>query len=213
MPALLEKLVRSRALVAGCVAAPAVWMAWPLFLSGDPTVAADPAKYVLHHLGFTAAAVLAVTLALTPVRVLFPRWRPAAVVQRHRRFIGVSAFAYAAMHVTMHFIYEGGFATFTTDWRKPFILVGLVAFGILALLAVTSFHGVVRWLGARRWKAVHRLVYLAAMLVIYHQVSARKIFPVQVLWIFGPLVALELARVLKATMTQRDGADANSRAS
>jgi sulfoxide reductase heme-binding subunit YedZ len=193
--AVLERFVRSRALVAAGVVAPGLWPAWPLFVSGDPSIAADPAKYVLHHLGFTAAVLLAVVLVLSPLRVMLPRWRAAQLVQRHRRFIGVSAFVYAALHVVMHFIYEGGFGTFRTDWQKPFILVGLVAFVILLLLAATSVDAAVRRLGARRWKWLHRLVYVAAALVMYHQVSARKIFPVQVLWIFGPLIVLELARV------------------
>lgn len=195
---MLERLLRSRAFVASCVVAPGLWMAWPLFLSGDPAVAADPAKYVLHHLGFTASVLLAVVLVLSPLRAVLSRWRPAQVVQRHRRFVGVSVFAYAALHVAMHFIYEGGFTSFRTDWQKPFIAVGLVAFAILLVLAATSVDGVVRRLGARRWKWLHRLVYVAAALVLYHQVSARKVFPMQVVWIFGPLIVLELARIGRA---------------
>ncbi len=203
----LERLLRSGATIAAAVLAPGLWLAWPLFLSGDPSVAADPAKFVLHHLGFTAAAVLAATLALTPLRVVFPRWRAAQVVQRHRRFIGVSAFVYAALHVGMHFIYEGGFATFRTDWQKPFIAVGAVAFLILALLAATSAKPVVRALGARRWKAVHRAVYLAALLVVYHQVSAKKVFPMEVVWVFGPVLVLEAIRIWRvfAGRTRRAG--------
>lgn len=200
MSTLLEKLLGSRAFAWACIAAPGVWMVWPLFLSNDPTVAADPGKYVLHHLGFTASVVLAVVLVLSPLRVLFSRWRPAVVIQRHRRFVGVSAFVYAALHVTMHFVYEGGFGTFATDWRKPFILVGLAAFLILLVLAVTSLRAAVRALGGRRWKWLHRLVYVAAALVMYHQVSARKVFPMQVVWIFGPLVALEIARIVRTSL-------------
>jgi sulfoxide reductase heme-binding subunit YedZ len=201
--ALSERLVRSRAVVAAGVVAPGLWPAWPLFVSGDPSIAADPAKYVLHHLGFTAAVLLAVVLVLSPLRVLLPGWRAARLVQRHRRFIGVSVFVYAAMHVVMHFIYEGGFGTFRADWQKPFILVGLVAFAILLVLAATSVDAAVRWLGAARWKWLHRLVYVAAVLVMYHQVSARKVFPMQVVWIFGPLLVLELARVLRAVVEGR----------
>jgi len=52
-------------------------------------------------------------------------------------------------------------------------------------------------MGGRRWKGLHRLAYIAAGLAAYHQAAARKIFPVQVLWIFVPLVLLELARVIR----------------
>jgi methionine sulfoxide reductase heme-binding subunit len=98
----------------------------------------------------------------------------------------------------MHFIYEGGFGTFVTDWKKPFIAVGLGAFVILLVLATTSFNAAVRWLGARHWKWLHRLVYVAAALVVYHQISARKVFPIQVVWIFGPVLLLEIWRVAVA---------------
>jgi DMSO/TMAO reductase YedYZ heme-binding membrane subunit len=53
----------------------------------------------------------------------------------------------------------------------------------------------VRWLGARAWKNLHRLAYIAAALAAWHQAAARKVFPMQVVWIFGPLVVLEIARV------------------
>ncbi|MBE2216167.1 MAG: ferric reductase-like transmembrane domain-containing protein [Opitutaceae bacterium] len=211
MNTLLARLLQSRAFVAACVVAPGLWPAWPLFVTGDSSVAADPAKYVLHHLGFTAACVLVAVLLLSPLRAILPRWRPVLVVQRHRRFVGVSAFVYAALHVAMHFVYEGGFATFRTDWQKPFILVGLVAFGILFILAATSLDRVVRALGSRRWKWLHRLVYVAAVLVLYHQISARKVFPEQVLWLFGPLVVAELARVGRAVVRGM-GRDAGDRA-
>jgi sulfoxide reductase heme-binding subunit YedZ len=55
----------------------------------------------------------------------------------------------------------------------------------------------VRWLGGRRWKNLHRLAYVAAALVAYHQAAARKVFPPQVLWIFVPLVVLEILRIVR----------------
>jgi DMSO/TMAO reductase YedYZ heme-binding membrane subunit len=61
----------------------------------------------------------------------------------------------------------------------------------------------VRWLGGKRWKALHRLAYVAAALVAYHQAAARKVFPPQVLWIFVPLVTLELLRLWKQGVSSR----------
>jgi methionine sulfoxide reductase heme-binding subunit len=202
----IEKLFPARAFVLAAVVSPGLWMAWPLFIAPDASVLADPPKYVLHHLGFTAAVLLAIVLTLSPLRVAFPRSRAIAALQRHRRFIGVSTFVYAALHVTMHFIYEGGFATFASDWNKPFILMGVIAFTILTVLAATSFNAAVRWLGARRWKWMHRLIYLAAALVVYHQISARKVFPMQVVWIFGPVFVLELWRIARTRRSQVSGA-------
>ena len=200
--AFLEKLLRSKAFVVTLIVLPGLWPAWPL-LRHDPSVLADPLKYVLHHLGFTACVLLAVVLSFTPLRVLFPKWGVALALNRHRRLVGVSAFVYAALHLATHLLYETGGDTsalgrvFKAAATKPFQLVGLAAFVILLVLAVTSLHAAVRWLGGKRWKNLHRLVYIAAGLAAYHQIEARKIFPVQVLWIFGPLAVLEIARVFR----------------
>jgi len=79
----------------------------------------------------------------------------------------------------------------------------VITFTILLLLALTSFNAAVRWMGGRRWKNLHRLAYVAAALAAYHQAAARKIFPVQVLWIFVPLAALEAARIFRRAQKQR----------
>jgi sulfoxide reductase heme-binding subunit YedZ len=199
----LEKLLRSKLFVSVVVVLPGLWPVVPFFVTGNATILADPPKYLLHHVGFTASCVLMAVLTFSPLRILFPKSRLALALNRHRRFVGVTAFVYAALHVTMHFIYEGGFDTFATDWKKPFIAVGLVAFTILAVLAATSPHAMVRLIGGRRWKGLHRLVYVAAVLVVYHQISARKVFPMQVVWIFGPLLALELWRIARALARKR----------
>ncbi len=195
-PGWAERLFRSKVFVWILIVLPGLYPAWPI-LSQNPTVLADPLKYLLHHFGFVACLLLAAVLALTPLRVLFPRWRIALALNRHRRLVGVSAFFYALFHLGFQFLHEAGWPTFFTDIRKPFLFVGMLTFLILLVLAVTSFHFMVRWLGGRRWKNVHRLAYVAAGLAAYHQAAARKIFPVQVLWIFIPLALLELARIVR----------------
>jgi sulfoxide reductase heme-binding subunit YedZ len=73
----------------------------------------------------------------------------------------------------------------------------MITLAILTVLALTSLHVFVRWLGAKAWKNLHRLAYVAAALAAYHQAIARKTFPMQVVWIFGPLAVLELLRIAK----------------
>ncbi len=192
----LEKLLRSKAVVVTLIVLPGLWPAWPL-LRHDPTVLADPLKYVLHHLGFVACLLLAIVLTFTPLRVLFPKWGIALALNRHRRLVGVSAFFYAALHFATHLLYEGGFRVLASDVTKPFLISGLLAFAILLVLAVTSLHAALRWLGGKRWKNLHRLVYLAAALAAYHQIYAQKLFPMQVVWIFGPVIVLEILRILR----------------
>jgi sulfoxide reductase heme-binding subunit YedZ len=199
----LEKFLRSKAVAWTLIVLPGLWPLWPIFVAKNPSVLADPLKFVLHHLGFTACVLLATVLTFTPLRVLWPKWGVALALNRHRRLVGVSAFVYAALHFTTHLIYEGGTDVSTipsilrTALKKPFQLTGLITLTILFVLAVTSLHVFVRWLGGKNWKYLHRLAYVAAALAAYHQAAARKIFPQQVLWIFVPLALLELLRIAK----------------
>jgi len=205
----LEKLLRSKAVVWTLLLLPGLWPVWPIFVRPDPSVLADPLKYLLHHLGFVACLLLATVLTFSPLRVLFPKWGVALALNRHRRLVGVSAFVYAALHFATHLVYEGGTDVGTipkilaTAVKKPFQLTGLITLTILLVLAVTSLRVFVRWLGGRTWKNLHRLAYVAAALAAYHQAAARKIFPMQVLWIFIPLALLELARVARQFAQRR----------
>jgi sulfoxide reductase heme-binding subunit YedZ len=201
----LEKLLRSKLFVWVVLVLPGLWPVIPLFVQPDQSVLADPLKYILHHLGFVACMLLATVLTFTPLRVLFPKAKLALALNRHRRLVGVAAFFYALMHLGVHILYEGGFGTFAEDIKKPFILSGMTAFTILFALAVTSPHRILRAMGGVNWKRLHRLAYVAAGLVAYHQAAARKIFPMQVLWIFVPLGLLEVLRIIK----QRQKAAAN----
>lgn len=203
---MLASLLRSKLVVWTLIVLPGLWPAWPLFVSRDASALTDPLKLVLHHFGFVACILLATVLTFTPLRVLWPKSAVAQALNRHRRLVGVSAFVYAALHLTTHVIYEGGTnpafvpTILRAAVKKPFQLTGLIAFTILLVLAITSLHALVRWLGGKRWKNLHRLTYIAAGLVAYHQAAARKIFPQQVLWIFIPLAVLEVARIVKQRM-------------
>jgi sulfoxide reductase heme-binding subunit YedZ len=194
---LLEKLLRAKPVIWTLIVLPGLWPAWPLFGRGDATALTDPLKFVLHHWGFVACVLLAVVLTFSPLRVLFPRSGVAQALNRHRRLVGVSAFAYALLHFVAHarHVWDGDFETLGKEIQKPFQLTGLIALVILLVLTITSLHAAVRWLGARAWKNLHRLAYIAAALAAWHQAAARKVFPMQVVWIFGPLVVLEIARV------------------
>lgn len=192
-------LLRSKVFVWTLLVLPGLWPAWPLFVQQDPSALTDPLKFVLLHLGFVACVLLATVLTFSPLRVLFPKWDVALALNRHRRLVGVSSFAYALLHfaVQVLYVYDGGFETLAKEIQKPFQLTGLVALVILLVLTITSLNAVIRRMGARAWKNLHRLVYLAAILAAYHQAAARKVFPLQVVWIFGPVLLLEIARVWK----------------
>ena len=56
-------------------------------------------------------------------------------------------------------------------WVKPLVFVACLAplaWGLLLLLALTSFDAAIRWLGGKRWRALHRAVYLVVPLALLH---------------------------------------------
>ncbi len=111
--------------------------------------------------------MLCVTLAITPLRVSLG-WPELA---KFRRLLGLYVYFYVALHVLSYSWFDMGF-----EWtdiavdivKRPFILVGFSAFVLLTPMAATSTHRVIRWLGAKRWQALHRVIYLVAILAILH---------------------------------------------
>jgi len=204
---LLARLLRAKPVIWILLLLPGLWPAWPLFVAQDPSALTDPLKFILLQLGLTASVLLAVVLTFTPLRVLWPKSAVVQALNRHRRLVGVSAFGYGLIHFIVHLLYEGGWEflpiTLKSDVEKPFLLTGLISLTILLVLTITSLNAAVRWLGGKAWKNLHRLTYIAAALIAYHQSAARKIFPMQVLWIFVPLVLLEIARIWKQRAKSR----------
>lgn len=202
-------LLRSKPLIWVMLVLPGLWPLGPLWLIPDAAAQTDPLRFVLHHWGLIACLILAVGLSFSPLRVLWPRAEWIQALNRHRRLVGVAACVYALLHFAIQAWYvwdpELQFTVLAKELRKPFQLAGLVALLILVVLAVTSLNWMVRKLGARHWKRLHRLVYLAALLVAYHQAAARKVFPLQVVWIFGPLIALQAARIVRHLRGSRAG--------
>jgi sulfoxide reductase heme-binding subunit YedZ len=135
---------------------------------------ANPVERLLHASGEIAIWTLGAVLSLTPLRVLFPRSAIVNALNRHRRYIGVSACLYGLIHFSCHVLYQGDLDDLLQSFTKPFIWFGLAGLSILVLLASTSNNWAVRKLGGKRWKLLHRLAYLAAIILIYHQSIAGK---------------------------------------
>ena len=147
----------------------AAWLARDAW-TGNLTV--NPIQAATQRTGKYALVLLVLSLACTPLNTLFG-WRQAL---RVRRPLGLYAFLFAATHFAIFIWIDYGFS-----WEfirleiidKRFILVGAGALTILSLLAATSFNWWKKRLG-KRWKSLHRLVYLAAPLVVLHYAWARK---------------------------------------
>ena len=152
---------------------------------------ADPVSVITHVTGNWAMYMLLISLAITPVRRLHSKlsW-----LIRFRRMLGLYAFFYATLHLATYVFLFSNFdmpgaianlqahdwAGFRAQWVDPwatmkddffhrrFIQVGLFAWFLLLLLAITSPAWVMRRMGGKNWQRLHRLVYLAAFAGIVH---------------------------------------------
>lgn len=153
-------------LVFTLMALPLAWLVGMAFTGG---LGANPIEAINRYLGDWALRMLLVTLAATPLKTLFGWVWPV----RMRRMLGLWAFAYVALHITNYVAIDQFFA-WGDIWKdiikRNFITVGMIAFIILSTLAATSFNGAIKRLGAKTWKKLHKLVYLAAALGCLHYI-------------------------------------------
>ena len=128
---------------------------------------ANPAQALSRATGDWTLRGLCVVLAVTPLRVALG-WPELA---RFRRLLGLLTFLYALLHLLCYAWFDMGFdlADIARDIpKRPFVLVGTLAFVLLLLMALSSWNAAIRWLGARRWQALHRSVYAVAVLSVLH---------------------------------------------
>lgn len=128
---------------------------------------ANPAEYITRSTGDWALRFLLMTLAVTPLRKL-SGW---VWIARLRRMLGLYAFFYVVVHFASYVSFDHVFdvaAILKDVVKRPFITVGFLSLLLLLPLAATSTHGMVRRLGARRWNALHRLVYVIGPLAVLH---------------------------------------------
>ena len=119
--------------------------------------------------GDLSAKLLIATMAVTPLTLMFPGRGWVGWLLRRRRYLGVAAFGYAALHTVVYLLRKGTFGLILAEGAEPGLLAGWIALVIFALLAVTSNAAAVRRL-RRLWKRLHRWVYLAAILTFVHWV-------------------------------------------
>ena len=149
--------------------APLVALIWDMALGN---LSVNPIQDITYRTGKAAMVLLVLSLACTPLNSVFG-FRQAIKV---RRPLGVYAFTYAAIHLFIYAVVDYGL-DFQIMWlelaEKRYVLVGLAAFLILLPLAITSTKGWQKRLG-KVWKTLHKWVYLAGVLVIFHYAWVQK---------------------------------------
>jgi sulfoxide reductase heme-binding subunit YedZ len=201
-PSTVKWVLKPAAFLAGLL--PVAWLVWA-GLTGN--LSANPLSDITNETGVWALRFLCITLAITPFRRL-TGWN---VVIRFRRMTGLFAFFYGSLHFLIYVIadrfagldFPDGIIAWSTArnliasvgediYKRPFITIGFTTLMILLPLAITSTAGMIRRLGGRRWQALHRLVYVAAVTAVIHywwlvkaDISSPRWYAVVVAALFG----------------------------
>ena len=161
---------------------------------------ANPVETITHHTGDWTLRFLLLALAMTPLKRL-SGWNGCI---RVRRMLGLFAFFYASLHLLTYLWIDQFFvwADISADViKRPYITIGMLSFTLLIPLAVTSTDRMIRRLGGRRWRMLHRLVYPAALGGIVHflwLVKSDYREPLIYLALFGVLLLLRVPLRMRA---------------
>jgi sulfoxide reductase heme-binding subunit YedZ len=143
--------------------------------------------------GEWSARLLIVTLAVTPIRMMFkgrlwPLW-----LFKRRRDLGVAAFLYAVMHLAAYLIHEGSPGIVIADLATLRIILGWIALFAMLVPFALSNQEALHELGPN-WKSWQRLVYLSAIATLFHWLLISKDWAAALIQ-FAPLAALEAYRL------------------
>jgi sulfoxide reductase heme-binding subunit YedZ len=153
-----------KALVFLAALGPVAWLGWGAWAR---RLGANPIETITFETGTWTLRFLVLTLAVTPLRRL-TGWNEAI---RFRRMLGLFAFFYGSLHLMTYVWLDQFFdwAAIVKDvYKRPFITAGATAFFVMLPLALTSTAGMIRRLGGRAWRRLHRLVYLSAIAGVVH---------------------------------------------
>jgi sulfoxide reductase heme-binding subunit YedZ len=182
----------------GCLV-PAASLTHRAFVTGDLGI--NPVETLTHETGQWALRLLLATLAVTPIRRL-TGWNR---VIGFRRMLGLFAFFYAILHLSIWVVFDHYFtlSTMIEDVvKRPFITMGTLSLLLMLPLALTSTKWAIRKLG-KRWQQLHRLVYASAIAAVVHFIWKEKVIIDETLMYAGVLAVLLGTRLLLALRASR----------
>jgi sulfoxide reductase heme-binding subunit YedZ len=133
----------------------------------------DSTNVAIHTTGAMALIFILLTLSVTPIQQL-SGWN---YLFNFRRMLGLLAFFYASIHLGIYFVIQRQMnivSLFSEATRHWFIFLGMAALLLMVPLAATSTNGIIKAMGARKWKLLHKLVYPAAILAALHFYAGPK---------------------------------------
>ncbi len=145
-------------------AVPLAILAWD---AAHHQLGANPQNFAILTTGMMTLIFLILTMAVTPLRKV-TGWNWLANL---RRMLGLYAFFYGCAHFLLFFGLDRGFSvssTLTEMARRTYLVIGSIALIVMIPLAVTSTNAMIKRLGGKRWRALHRLAYVAAICGVIH---------------------------------------------
>jgi sulfoxide reductase heme-binding subunit YedZ len=150
-------------------------------------------RHLVIRFGAVGLAFLIASFSITPIGILSGKTNLVPL----RRSLGVYGFCYILLHFLCYawFSNQLDLALIIRDiGERRAMSAGLLALALLAPLALTSTNGWQKRLG-RRWKILHRLVYLAVPLSILHYFWLERDIKDWVYIYAGVVTVLFLARL------------------
>lgn len=126
----------------------------------------DAGKTLVSETGEWSLRFLLLSLAVTPLRQLAKK----SVILRYRRMLGLYTWFYASLHLMSVLTYLLGWSwvIFVEEFsERPYMALGIIAWALMVPLGLTSNRWAQRKLG-KRWKVLHRLVYVVGVLACAH---------------------------------------------
>ena len=165
---------------------------------------ANPVEKLLHDLGRWGLKFLLLTLCISSLRRLTGwNW-----LIGYRRMLGLFAFFYIVLHFTVYAVLDQGLAIGAIGediLKRPYITLGMAGLLMLIPLALTSTKGMMRRLG-RRWQALHRLVYVIAIVAVWHfywQVKLDALDPIVYALVLAALLGERIYRAYAGRVRRR----------
>ncbi len=162
---------------------------------------ANPQNFLILTTGMMTLIFLILTMAVTPLRKIAGlNW-----LIQFRRMLGLYAFFYGCLHFLCFFSLDRAFSvssTLTEMLKRKYLILGSTALIVMIPLAITSTNGMIKRLGGKRWRVLHRLAYVAAIAGVIHYYMQVKADTRQPL-VFAAVLAVLLGYRLMVYLKQR----------
>lgn len=166
---------------------------------------ANPVNYAIRTVGLLTLIFLTLTMLVTPLRKITRlNW-----LFHFRRPLGLLAFSYAVTHFTIFFVFDRALSvrsTLNEMVKRPYLIVGSIGLFAMAPLAATSTNYMIKRMGPKRWQALHRLAYVAAIAGVVHfymQVKSDHRLPIAFGSVMAMLLGYRLATLLQRRLVER----------